>query len=168
MTFETCEKLIEGGFEGNISELIVQCPFVGAFTGGMAGGIVGGTIVALGIMFMVIFGIALYIYTALAWYTIAKKQKYKYPWLAWIPIANISLILQMGGFHWAWVFLILIPILGWIALFVITIIAKWRIFEKGKYPGWFSLAPIIPKVGGLLNLIAIGLLAWRKSIKKKK
>jgi len=168
MTLEACEQLIKGGFEGNISELIAQCSFAEAFTGGLAGGVIGGTIVALGIIFIVLIGLALYIYTSLAWYTISKKQKYKYPWLAWIPIANIILILQIGSFHWAWILLILIPILGWIALFIIVIIAKWRIFEKGRYPGWFSLAAIIPKVGGLLNLIAIGFLAWGKGMKKGK
>jgi len=119
-------------------------------------------IIALGIAIIILFLIALYVYTSLAWWTIAKKLKYKKAWLAWIPIANLAMMLQIGGFHWAWVFLILIPILGWIALFVLIIIATWRIFEKRKYPGWFSLSMIIPKVGGILYLIAIGVVAWGK------
>ena len=101
-------------------------------------------------------------YFAFAWMTIAKKMKYKHPWLAWIPIANLAMILQLGGFHWAWIFLALVPIVGWIALLVMSIIATWRIFEKRKYPGWFSLSLIIPKVGGILYLIAIGFVAWAK------
>jgi len=88
--------------------------------------------------------------------------KYKKSWLAWIPIANISMMLQLGDFHWAWVFLILIPILGWIALFVLVIIATWRIFEDLDYPGWLSLAPIIPQVGGIAHLVIIGIVAWYK------
>src|SRR3989344_2761060 len=96
---------------------------------GAGTGVNAEALIALGaIAFLII--IALYIYNALAWYSIAKKLKYKYPWLAWIPIANISMILQMGGFHWAWVFLIVIPIIGWIALGIMMIIATWRIFER--------------------------------------
>lgn len=118
------------------------------------------TIITLGIMAIMLVLTGLYVYTSLAWMTIAKKLKYKYSWLAWIPIANLAMMLQLGGFYWAWIFLILIPILGWIALFVLIIIATWKIFEKRKYPGWLSLSMIIPKVGGILYLIAIGFVAW--------
>jgi len=104
--------------------------------------------------------LAFYVYFSLAWYTIGKKLKYKKSWLAWIPIANISMILQMGGFHWAWIFLFLIPVFGWIALFVLMIIAHWRIFEKRKYPGWFSLSFVFPNVGGILYMVVIGFVAW--------
>lgn len=111
--------------------------------------------------------ILLYVYVAFAWYTIAKKLNHKSPWLAWIPFANVALTLQLGGFHWAWVFLLLVPILGWIAIWVMLIIATWRVYEKRKYPGWLSLLPLagaIPTVGGLAsiaNLIILGFVAWR-------
>lgn len=157
MTFEVCKQLMAEGFRGNMSEIIKQCPFASGFTGGLIGGLI-----VLGITIAILFGIAIYVYFALAWKTIAKKLNNKKSWLAWIPIANLALILQLGGFHWAWIFLILIPILGWIALFVLIIIATWRIFEKRKYPGWFSISMIIPKVGGILYLIAIGFVAWGK------
>jgi len=122
-------------------------------------------LIAIGIFLVIVVSLAFYVYFALAWMTIAKKMKYKHPWLAWIPIANCAMILQLGGFHWAWIFLILIPVVGWLALLVMFIIATWKIFEKRKYPGWFSLSLIIPKVGGILYLIAIGFVAWAK--KKK-
>jgi uncharacterized membrane protein YoaK (UPF0700 family) len=115
----------------------------------------------------IIICIAMYIYTSLAWYTIAKKLNHSAPWLAWIPIANIALMLQLGGFHWAWVFLLLVPILGWIALAVLIFIATWRVFEKRKYPGWLSLIPLaswIPYVGGLAGIgymIILGFVAWK-------
>ncbi|MCK5150012.1 hypothetical protein KAJ87_03750 [Candidatus Pacearchaeota archaeon] len=130
------------------------------------GQIAKGTIGAfLGIL--LILGIATYIYFALVWMTIAKKLGYKYPWLAWIPIANIAMVFQLGGFHWALVFLILIPVLGWSAIGIIAIIATWRIFEKRKYPGWLALIPIaggIPLIGWLASIaypIIIGLVAWK-------
>jgi hypothetical protein len=56
--------------------------------------------------------------------------------------------------------------LGWIGLFVLLVIAHWRIFEKRKYPGWFSLSLIIPEIGFILYLIAIGFLAWGKERRK--
>lgn len=125
-----------------------------------------GALIAIGIVFLVILIAAIYIYTAFAWMTIAQKLRHRRPWLAWIPFANISLMLQLGGFHWAWVFLILIPILGWIALFVLVVIATWRIFEKRKYHGWYSLSLVIPKVGAILYLIAIGFVAWKDKKKR--
>jgi len=126
----------------------------------MFGGIVGG-LIALGIAVMILIIAAIYIYHSLAWREIARRLKYKKSWLAWIPVANIAMIFQLGGFHWAWVFLILIPILGWIALLVLFIIATWRIYEKRKIPGWASLGIIIPQAGGILYLIAIGFAAWK-------
>jgi hypothetical protein len=118
-------------------------------------------ILLVGILFAVVFALAFYIYFALAWSTIAKKLKYKRPWLAWIPFANLAMILQLGGFGWGWIFLFLIPILGWIVLVVLMIIATWRIFEKRNYPGWFSLSMIIPKIGAILYVIIIGFVAWK-------
>ena len=110
--------------------------------------------------------VALYVYTSLAFYTIGKKLKHERPWLAWIPFANISMILELGGFHWAWVFLILVPILGWIPLGVLCIISMWRIFEKRNYPGWLCLIQLlspIPFLGWIASIaimIIWGLVAW--------
>ena len=118
------------------------------------------------IVLAIIICAGLYIYWALAWSKILKKVKYKKPWLAWIPLAQIAPILEVGGFNWGWIFLILIPILGWIALLVLIIIATWRIFEKRKYPGWLSLSMIVPKVGGILYLIIIGFVAWKDQKKR--
>jgi len=122
-----------------------------------------GALLVLGIIIC----IAMYVYFALAWSTIAKKLGHKKPWLAWIPFANMALVLQLGGFHWAWIFLILIPVLGWIALAVLFIISTWRVYEKRKYPGWLSLITLggwIPAIGGLFSLaslIILGLVAWQ-------
>lgn len=118
------------------------------------------------IVVWIIMALAIYVYTAWAWMTIAQKLKYKNYWLAWIPIANIAMILQLGGFHWAWVFLIIVPIAGWLALVVLAIIAIWRIYEKRNYPGWLSLilalnfVPLIGWIAGIANLVVLGLVAW--------
>ena len=162
MTFEICKQTIEGLFSGNITSVISQYPIASAFTGG----ILMGVLVAIGIMLALLVVFGLYVYTSLAWQKIAKKFKYKNSWLAWIPIVRWSMILQLGKFHWAWIFLIFLPVIGWIALLVLLIISKWKIFEKRKYPGWFSLVFVIPKIGSLLDLIIIGFVAW-KDLKRK-
>ncbi len=125
-------------------------------------------LIALGIFFMFVILVGIYIYFALAWSTIARKLKYKNDWLAWIPFANLSMILQLGNFHWAWIFLIIIPILGWITLLILLVIATWRIFEKRKYPGWFSLSMVFPQIGGILYMIAVGFVAWSDKTASKK
>lgn len=129
--------------------------------------IIFGTTIAAALLaifaLLLIIILAVYVYFAFTWFTIAKKLKYKYPWLAWIPLANLAMILQLGGFHWALIFLILIPFAGWGAVLVLLVIATWKIFEKRKYPGWFSLSMIIPfGIGTILYLIAIGFVAWKK------
>ncbi|MFC1685543.1 hypothetical protein ACFLZZ_00810 [Nanoarchaeota archaeon] len=161
MVFEVCQQLMSGNFTGDPVNLIAQCPFADALAGGAMGGLM-----VLGITAALFAVLAFYVYTSLAWQTIGKKFKYKHSWLAWIPIARWSMVLQLGKFHWAWVFLVLIPVLGWIALLVLLIIARWRLYEKRKYPGFFSLAIIIPNIGGILDLIVIGFVAW-KDLKKK-
>ena len=132
----------------------------------LTGGILGGALATLGIFLIIgvlIFIAARYIYQALAWQTIAKKQKYKYPWLAWIPFAATAMRLQMGGFHWAWAFLWIIPP----AVIVLVTVAIWRIFEKSKYPGWLGLAypamwlPVISGIGNIAYYIIIGFVAWK-------
>lgn len=152
--FETCSEFFTTGTG--------TCTMSDVFVGGAIG-----ALVAIGIFIALLVLAAFYVYFALAWRTIARKLRYKNDWIAWIPIANSAMILQLGGFHWAWIFLLLVPIIGWAAVFVLVLIATWRIFEKLKYPGWFSLSMIIPKVGGILYLIAIGFVAWQHKGKGK-
>jgi len=143
----------------NIGTRIADNPLIVGFVAKM---------LILGLLVLLAIFLAVWIYHSIVWMKIAKKQKHKKPWLAWIPIANISLILEMGGFHWAWVFLILIPIAGWIALLVLTTISIWNVFAKAKYPGWLSLTytlTMIPfvSVGALIAyMIIIGFVAWKK------
>ena len=115
----------------------------------------------------VVVSIIVYIYSSLVLFTIGKKLGYKHSWLAWIPVANLAMILQLGNFHWALVFLLLVPILGAIAVAVLLIISLWRIYEKRKYSGWLSLVPllsVIPVVGflaGIAHLVIMGVVAWK-------
>ena len=139
----------------------------------LAGTALGALIIGAIVLFVIII-IAVWIYTSLAWATIGRKLKHRNPWLAWIPFARTGLVLKLGKFHWAWVFLYLIPILGWAVLAILCIIARWRIFEIRNYPGWLALIPIasvIPLLGGLAGiayLIILGIVAWKDTGKKRK
>ncbi|MCK5410063.1 MAG: hypothetical protein KAJ30_07345 [Candidatus Heimdallarchaeota archaeon] len=125
---------------------------------------VGSIIGLLAGLIVVIFlvSIALYVYWALVWMTIARKLKYKNPWLAWIPVAQIFLIPILAKKHWTWGFMFLVPIANVVFLFIWT----WNIFEQRKYPGWLALVPLlgfIPLVGllaSLAYLVILGLVAW--------
>ncbi|MEM4326019.1 MAG: hypothetical protein QXU40_01840 [Candidatus Pacearchaeota archaeon] len=118
----------------------------------------------LGLLMLLSIFLGFYLYFSLSWQEIAKKIGYKKSWLAWIPFANISMWFQMGGFHWAFIFLIFIPILGWIALDVLFVISNWRVFEKLGYEGWLSLFYLFNIInffaGVLAYAIVVGIVAW--------
>ena len=108
----------------------------------------------------ILVAIALYVYFALALMTIATKTKTANPWLAWIPIANLFLMTQIGKVPW-WTVLIaifapIIPVIGSLASLAVFIWWWWRIAEERKKPGWFSILMLIP----IVNLIIIGVIAW--------
>jgi len=144
----------------------------GNFMEGAATGDMFGAVLALGIFITILIFAAVYVYSSLALMTIAKKLRYKYPWLAWIPLVNSAMILQLGGFSWAWVFLWLVPVLGWIAIGILSIISFWRIFEKRNYPGWLALTPLlsfIPMMDLVVSiafLIILGFVAWKDRKKR--
>ena len=120
-------------YNETFSQILATLPE--GYSEAILGGAIGAFFVALGFI-AILFVIAVYIYQAYAWMIIAKRQKHKYPWLAWIPFAASAMKLQLGKFHWAWVFLWFFPP----AMIVLLTIATWRIFEKEKYGGWLSLS----------------------------
>jgi hypothetical protein len=131
-------------------------------------GLLAGAAFAL-ILALIIWGIGIYVYIALAMQSIARKSGYPRPWFAWVPILNVVQIFELGGFHWAWVFLIIgtaIPVIGTlstIAIIVLSVISYWRIFEKAGYAGALSLLTIVP----IARMIVLGIVAWEKKSYKK-
>ncbi len=122
----------------------------------------GAALFAGAIVIMVIVAIALYIYLAFTWMTIARKLGYKNAWLAWIPVVQLVLLPILAKKHWTWVFILLIPIVN----IVFTIIWVWNIYEQRKYPGWLSLIyvvmaiPFIDLIGWIGYMIIQGIVAW--------
>lgn len=106
--------------------------------------------------------IIFYIYVAVCLMFIAQKTKTKNSWLAWIPFANVFLITNVAGLHWGYalgiILLPIIPFLGALVSFGLTIYAFWLVSEKRGVHGALSLLLIIP----IVNLIYLGYLAFKK------
>ena len=104
--------------------------------------------------------LAVYIYSAIAVMTIAKRTKTKDGWMAFIPILNIYLLTQMAGKSGLLTLIILADtMLGGLATTVLCISMFWIIAKKIRYPEWMSLLLLIP----IVNLIILGVFAWRKA-----
>lgn len=104
------------------------------------------------ILFFVLFGLAFYVYVALALQTIAKKTNTENAWLAWIPIANVFLMLMVAKKPLWWFLLVLIPLVN----IVIYILVWMGIAEARSKPNWWGILIIVP----VANLIVPGYLAW--------
>lgn len=107
----------------------------------------------MGIIFVaLLFGLAGYIYVSLALQTIATKTNTANAWLAWIPIANIFLMLSIAKKPMWWFLLFLVPLLN-----IIMLIIVWMaVAEARGKPSWWGILTIVP----VANLIVPGVLAW--------
>lgn len=99
-----------------------------------------------------IFALAAYVYHSLALQTIAEKTNTENPWLAWIPIINIILMLNIARKPIWWIILFLIPLVN----IVIIIIVWMAIAEARNKPNWWGILLIVP----VANIIVPGYLAW--------
>lgn len=107
-----------------------------------------------GTMFLFILGVGLvgYLYMALAIQTIAIKTSTPNAWLAWIPIVNIFLMLQIAKKPLWWFILLLIPLVN----IVIAIMVWMGIAEARHKPNWWGILMIVP----IANFVVPGYLAW--------
>ncbi len=117
---------------------------------------------------LVVVLISIYVYTSLAYMTIAKKTGTRPAWLAWIPIANLYLVSKMARMHWWPMLLILtmiIPIVGIFAIVALSVyifIWHWKIFERMERPGWWALTLLISGIGMIVFYVFLGMTAWAK------
>jgi len=97
-------------------------------------------------------GLAAYVYMALALQTIAVKTNTANPWLAWVPIANAILMLQIAKKPLWWIILFAIPIVN-----IVIVIMVWMgVAEARQKPNWWGILTIVPVV----NIVVPGYLAW--------
>jgi len=104
------------------------------------------------LLFIPVLAAACYVYFALALSTIATKTNTENPWLAWIPIANVVLMLNIAKKPVWWIILFLIPFVS----IVIAIIVWMGVAEARGKPNWWGILLIVPVAG----LIVPGYLAW--------
>jgi hypothetical protein len=102
-------------------------------------------------IFCIIFLVA-YVYHALALQAIATKTNTENGWLAWIPIANLILMLNIAKKPIWWIILFFIPLVG----FVMLVLVWMGIAEARNKPNWWGILIIVPVV----NVIVPGYLAW--------
>ena len=119
---------------------------------------------AVGLVFMIFFLIlflALYLYVSFAIMAMAKKTNTPNGWMAFMPIANVILLLQIAKLPWWYVFGFLlgfIPFLGILILIAGGIYLWWKVAEAVGKPGWWGILSIIP----IVNLVIWGVMAWGK------
>ena len=126
-------------------------------------------LIAALVVFLIILVIALYVYTSFAYMGIARKVKYAYPGIAWIPVVGPAIIAsKTAKMHW-WPILLLIgfwiPFVNFVLVLIFEvffIIWMWKTFEKIKKPGWWAIFQIIP-ILNIVYLVFIGIAAWSKN-----
>ncbi len=104
------------------------------------------------LLVIAVIGLAFYVYLSLALMTIANKTHTENAWLAWIPIGNLILLLNVAKKPIWWILLFLIPLVS----IVMAIIVWMAVAEARGKPNWWGILLIIPLVG----LVVPGYLAW--------
>jgi hypothetical protein len=146
---------------GRLSRLLVPGLSVALVAVSMLSGVAGAqssndaiptAIAGTMLMFFVVCGLAVYVYMALALQTIATKTGTANPWFAWIPIANLILMLNVAKKPLWWIVLFLIPLVN----LVIAVMVWMAVAEARGKPNWWGILTIVP----VANIIVPGYLAW--------
>lgn len=106
-----------------------------------------GTETVLIMLFLVLYG-----YLSFSVQIIARRTDTPNDWFAWIPIANMFLLLAIAKKPLWWFFLMLIPFVG-----IVIIVLIWMaVAEARSKPSWWGLLTLLPP----LSLIVPGYLAF--------
>jgi len=126
------------------------------FTALIASLFAGGMFILIIFFFIIYFVIIIgsYVYMAMATQAIAKKTKTKDDWLAWIPIANMVLLLNVAKKSTWWLILFFLPM----ANVVFMVIVWMEIAKACNKPDWWGILMLVP----LANFVVPGYLAWSK------
>jgi len=107
-----------------------------------------------GVFFMVflVFAAAAYVYFAICIQTIAKKTNTPDTWMAWVPIAQAILLLNIAHKPVWWIVLLLVPLVN----IVVAVIVWMEVAKARGKPEWWGIMMIVP----VANLIAPAYLAF--------
>ena len=105
------------------------------------------------ILFASIFGLVVYVFTSFCLMKIADKLEIPNSWLAWIPIAQIWVMVRAAGKPGWWLILFFIPLVN----FVIGLIVFFSIPTSLNKSSLYGLLLLVPILGVFLYF---GLLAF--------
>lgn len=108
-----------------------------------------------GVLFLIILiALAYYIYMSICLMKIARKANEEPAWLAWIPIANLFLMIIIAKKPIWLIILYFIPLVN----VVVSIIVWMGISKSVGKPDWLGILMIVP----IANIIIPGYLAFSK------
>ncbi|NYF15337.1 hypothetical protein HDC37_000149 [Microbacterium sp. AK009] len=114
-------------------------------------------VVTLGVSSALV-AIVVYVWTALALGAVFRKSG-EQSWKAWVPILNVAVLLQLGGFSGWLVLLLLLPLLGPLLVWVAMIVSCHRIGREFGYgAGMTVLAALLLPVWA--SVIGFGSARW--------
>lgn len=100
-----------------------------------------------------VIALVLYVWIALALSSVFRKAD-EQPWKAWVPVLNAIVFLRLAGLPGWLVVLAVVPILGTLAFFVVTIIALQRINRS------FGLGTGMTVLGAILFPVWASVVGW--------
>lgn len=108
-------------------------------------------------IFIAVFGLAGYIFTALAFQKIGKEMNYENSWFAWVPILQSVMMFELGGQNPWLLLLFLIPGIGQLIVLIFTFLALMKITEKRGYDKVLAALIFVP----MAMYVLFYLLAWK-------
>ena len=129
----------------------------------ISGELIAAIVAAFGafIMLFLVLGIAIYIFTAFCLMKIANRKNVPNAWLAFVPIAQLWVVLKVANLHWAWMFILLIgivPMIGQLLGLIGMIYIAYKFLEGIKQPWWWLLIMFLVPLFGYP--IALGYFAF--------
>lgn len=106
-----------------------------------------------GIIVWIVVFLAIYLYTSYCLQKIAQKTNTPNDWLAWIPVINIVLMVQIAKLSLWWIVGLFIPIIN----IGVAVYIWWKIAENLRRPGWWGILMLI----GPINLILLYFMAFK-------
>lgn len=95
-----------------------------------------------GYLFYAAVGLVVYLYTAYCLREIARKQAYKRPWFAWVPILDVYMVCKLVGKGVFLTILCLLPFIDVIFL-AILYVKLARLVHRNRWYGLLLFVPIV-------------------------